>query len=97
MKHEVLQRDKEERNILHKIEQRNANWIGHILLRNCLLKHDIEGKIEGMGRPARRRKQLLDILKETLRYLKLKDEALDRIFMENSLRKQANDTLRCLE
>ena len=33
---------KEERNILH---TRNTNWIGHILHRNCLLKHVIEGKI----------------------------------------------------
>jgi hypothetical protein len=23
------------------------NWIGHILRRNCLLKHVIEGKLEG--------------------------------------------------
>jgi hypothetical protein len=44
---EVLHRVKEERNILHTIKRRNANWIGHILRRNCLLKHVIEGKIEG--------------------------------------------------
>jgi hypothetical protein len=24
-----------------------ANWIGHILRRNCVLKHVIEGKLEG--------------------------------------------------
>jgi len=24
-----------------------ADWIGHVLRRNCLLKHVIEGKIEG--------------------------------------------------
>jgi hypothetical protein len=28
---EVLQRVKEERNILHTIKRRKANWIGHIL------------------------------------------------------------------
>jgi hypothetical protein len=44
---EVLQRVKEERNILHNIKRRKANWIGHILRRNCLLQHVIEGKIEG--------------------------------------------------
>jgi replicative superfamily II helicase len=44
---EVLQRVKEERNIVHRIKRRNANWIGHILHRNCFLKHVIEGKIEG--------------------------------------------------
>jgi hypothetical protein len=44
---EVLHRVKEERNILHTIKRRDANWIGHILRRNCLLKHVIEGKLEG--------------------------------------------------
>jgi hypothetical protein len=29
------------------MNRRMANWIGHILCRNCLLKHVIEGKIEG--------------------------------------------------
>jgi hypothetical protein len=43
---EVLHRVKEERNILHRIKTRKANWIGHILRRNCLLKHVIEGKLE---------------------------------------------------
>jgi hypothetical protein len=36
--------------ILHTIKQKKANWIGHILRRNCLLKHTTEGKIEGMGK-----------------------------------------------
>jgi hypothetical protein len=40
---EVLHRVKEERNIVHTINRRKANWIGHILRRNCLLKHVIEG------------------------------------------------------
>jgi hypothetical protein len=43
---EVLKRVKEERNILQRIRRRKANWIGHILRRNCLLKRVIEGKIE---------------------------------------------------
>jgi hypothetical protein len=33
--------------ILQTIKRRKANWIGHILRRNCLLKHVIEGKREG--------------------------------------------------
>jgi hypothetical protein len=41
---EVLHRVKEERNILHTIKRRKANWIGHILRTNCLLKHVIEGE-----------------------------------------------------
>jgi len=43
---ETLQRVKEVRNILQTIKIRKANWIGHILRRNCPLKHVIEGKIE---------------------------------------------------
>jgi len=33
--------------MLHVIKRRKANWIDHILHINCLLKHVIEGKIEG--------------------------------------------------
>jgi len=44
---EVLLRVKELRNILHEIIKRQANWIGHILRRNCLLQRVIEGKIKG--------------------------------------------------
>ena len=43
---EVLLRVKEQRNILHEISKRKANWIGHILCRNCLLQRVIEGKIK---------------------------------------------------
>jgi hypothetical protein len=64
---EVLHRVKEERNIVHTINRREVHWIGHILRRNCLLIHIIEGKIEGAievtGRQQRRHKQLLDDLK----------------------------------
>ena len=56
----------EEWNILHTVKRRKANWIGHILHRNCLLKQVIEGKIEGRvevtERQRRRRKQLQDDL-----------------------------------
>ena len=65
---EVLQGVKEERNILHTIKRRKDDWIGHILRRNCVVKHVIEGKIDGRinvtGRRGRRRKLLLDELKE---------------------------------
>ena len=43
---EVLQTVKK-RNILQTVKRRKANWNGHILHRNCLLKHIIEGKIQG--------------------------------------------------
>jgi hypothetical protein len=42
----LLQRVKKERNILQTIQRRVAKWIGHILRRNCFLKHVFEGKIE---------------------------------------------------
>jgi hypothetical protein len=44
---EVLHRVKMAKNIIHTVERRKADWIGHILRRNCLLKHIIGGKIEG--------------------------------------------------
>jgi hypothetical protein len=66
---EVLHRVKEDRNVIHTINRRKANWIGHILCRNCLLKHvierNIEGRIEVTGRRGRRCKQLLNDLNET--------------------------------
>jgi len=49
---DVLFRVKEQRNILHEISKRKANWTGHILHRNCLLQRVTEGKIkreEGPG------------------------------------------------
>jgi hypothetical protein len=46
---EVLNGVKAERNTVPKIQRWKANWIGHILRRNCLLKHTVEGKIEGDG------------------------------------------------
>jgi hypothetical protein len=77
----VLHRVEEERNILHTMKRRKVNWIGYILCRNCFLKHVIDGKVESriemMGRRGRRRKQILDDLKEKSRYWKLKEEALD--------------------
>jgi len=36
---EVLHRVKEQRNILHAVRRRKANWTGHILRRNGLLNH----------------------------------------------------------
>jgi len=79
---EVLFRVKEQRIILHEISKRKANWIGHILRRNCLLQRVIEGKIKGRtevteGR-GRRRRKLLDDLKERREYSDLKEETLDR-------------------
>jgi hypothetical protein len=84
---EVLFRVSEQRNILHEIRKRKANWIGHILRRNCLLKQVIEGKIKGRievkSRRGRRSKKLLDDLGDRRGYTNLKEEALDRIKWRN--------------
>ena len=52
---EVLHVVKRERNVLQIIQIRKANWIGHMLRRNCLVKHVIEGKIEGIREMTGRR------------------------------------------
>jgi hypothetical protein len=60
VKNKVLCRVMEERNIVHTVERREADWIGHNWRRNCLLKQVIEGKTEGgievTGRRRRRRR-----------------------------------------
>jgi hypothetical protein len=87
VRNEVLHRVKELRNILHEISKRKANWIGHILRRNCLLQRVIEGKIKGgievTGRRGRRRRKLLDDSEERRGYSHLKEEALDRTMWRN--------------
>jgi hypothetical protein len=49
-KEQVSHRIKEERNILQTIKRRQGNWIGHVLRKNCLLKHVIVGKMTRTGR-----------------------------------------------
>ena len=77
----------EQRNILHEIRKRQATWIGHILHRNCLLQQVIEGKIKGQievtRRRGRRRKKLLDDLKDRRGYCQLKEESPDRTLWRN--------------
>ena len=84
---EVLLRVNEHRNMLHEIRKWKANWIGHILCRNCLLQQVIEGKIKGQIevtiRWRRRRKKVLDDLKDRRGYCQLKEEALDRTVWRN--------------
>jgi hypothetical protein len=58
------------------------------LRRNYVLNHDTEGKIEATGRRGRRRTQILDDLKKTKRYWKLKDRNLWRT-------RSGRDRLRC--
>jgi hypothetical protein len=76
-----LHRVKEKRSIVLTIKGRTCNWDDHILQRNCLIKHDIEGKIEERikmtGGRGRRRKETRDKLKKIRGYLELKEEVLD--------------------
>jgi hypothetical protein len=78
-----------------------AGWIGHILHRECLLKHVIQGKIareiEVTGRRGRGRKQLLDDLKETRRHWKLKEAALDRSLWRTLLEEAMDPSLNLLK
>jgi len=71
VRNEVLHGVKEERKILHTRKRRKTSWIGHILLRKCLLKQvkggQIERRMDGTGRRSIRRKQLLDDVKEKIR------------------------------
>jgi hypothetical protein len=71
----------EKRNILRIISRRKANWIGHILRRNCLLGNAIKGRIKERtgvtGGRGRRYQKLLDDLKKSRGYCKLKEQALD--------------------
>ena len=84
---EVLFTDNEQRNTLHEIRKRKANWIGHFLRRNYLLQQVIEGKIKGEMEVTRirgrRRKKLLDGLKDRRGYFHFKEEALDRTIWRN--------------
>jgi hypothetical protein len=88
---DVLLRVKKQRNILREIRKRRANWIGHILRRNCLLQRVTEGKIQGgievRVRQGRRRRKLLDDLKERRGYSHLKEEALDRTMWRAGIRR----------
>ena len=78
---EVLHTAKEEKNVIHTIKIRKANRNGDIFLRNCHLKHLVEGKIEGRivakGRRGRSCKQLPSDLKKTRRNWELKKVALE--------------------
>jgi hypothetical protein len=71
------------------VKKRKPNWICELICRNCILKQviggKIEGRIEGTRRHGRRRKQLLVELKETRKFWKFGEEALDRFLWRNNL------------
>ena len=74
---------KEQRCLVHVIKQRQANWIGHVLRHDCLLKTVLEGKMEGKRTRGKPRRKMLDLLMEQedkqISYQELKRRAEDRI------------------
>ena len=72
---EVLHRLEEERNILHAVKAKKANWIVYIFRGNCLLEHVTEGNIERTGIRGRRHTHLLEDFKDKTGYWKLKEDA----------------------
>jgi len=86
-----------EARILHKIKRWKAKWTGHILRRNCHIKHVIEGKIEGTRSRGIRRKQLLNDFMEKGRCWNFKEKVLSLaggLATEEEATKLAEDRLR---
>ena len=79
---------------MHETSERKADWMCHILHRNCLLKEVIGGKIKGKievtGRRGRKPRKLLDYLKERTGYSPLKEETLDRTMWRIHLEEASN-------
>ena len=75
---QVLVRMGGKRTLISNILHRKANWIGHILRRNCLLHDAIEGQMTEVKGVGKRRTQLVDDLRNRRRYWELKEEAEDR-------------------
>ena len=93
-----LKRVKEDKNALQTIKTRKAHWIGHILRRNCFLKNviveNMEGREKVTGRRGRRRKKLLDDLKEKTGYCKLKEEAVYRTVLKGHFGRDCGPVVR---
>ena len=68
---QVLDHIGEKRTLINNILRRKANWIGHILRRNCLLHYAIEGQMMEVKGVGRRITHLLDDLRKR-RYRELK-------------------------
>ena len=80
-----------EKRTINNILCRKAEWIGHILRRNCLFHDATEGQmteVKGVGR----RTQFVDDLRNRRRYWELKEEAEDQnmqtIVYQSNIRKE---------
>jgi len=80
---EVLRLVQEQRSLVHVIKQRQANWIGHVLRHDCLLKTVLEGKIDGKRPREEPRRKMPDLLMEQkdkkISYEELKRGAQSRV------------------
>ena len=59
---EVLCLVQEQCLLVQVIKQRQANWTGHVLRHDCLMKTVLEGKIEGKRPRGKPRRKMLDLL-----------------------------------
>jgi hypothetical protein len=75
---EVLHRVKEDRNILNTVNRRKTKWTGHILPSKTRKWTKGRGKDISERKTRKKTKAATGDLKETRRYWKLQNEALDR-------------------
>ena len=80
---QVLDRIGENRALLNNILRRKANWIGHILRRNCLFHDAIEGQMTEVKGVGRRRQLLDDLRKRGRRKLKIEKDGVDSLSIEH--------------
>ena len=74
---EVLAKVEEDKQIMKIIQQRQHNWIGHILRYESLLLDIIKGRMKGRPTRGRRRLKILHMLAKD-GYVAMKREAEDR-------------------
>jgi hypothetical protein len=74
---QVLERVGEKRTLLNSILRRNANWISHILRRNCVLHDAIEEQMTEVKGVGRRTQLLVDVRNRRI-YWELKEKAENR-------------------
>jgi len=60
----VLERIGMSRCLVNTIKRRKTIWIGHVLRHDNMLRHAIEGRLEGKRTRGRKRTMLLDMMKK---------------------------------
>ena len=76
---EVLRRVGEKREILRTIKNRKRNWLGHILIRDCLQRRIKKGKLEGRISRGRKRFEMLTDMLNGRTFEQMKEDAQDRV------------------